>query len=58
MKVSREDYRKFINLRNEVSQAAMRVTRHIIWGTDLDPEDIVVLRGSTEALIEMAEESK
>jgi hypothetical protein len=42
---------------DEVTHAAVRIRRATILGGRPDPEDIVVLRGSTEALIELAEET-
>lgn len=42
---------------NELSHAMVRIKTSITRGVQPDPEDFVVLRGSSEALIELAEET-
>lgn len=43
------------DLCSDIRQALVRVNKAILLGREADPEDFVVLRGSTEALIELAE---
>jgi hypothetical protein len=44
------------DLAKEIRETASRVEYRIKFNVTQDPEDFVVLRGSVEALIEMAEE--
>lgn len=52
-----EAFGKAIRLRNEYILTSRRVAQCVYRGTDPDPEDIVLLRGNTEALIQLAEEA-
>lgn len=47
--------RKAVALFDELRVVGGRIVWCVLKGTVPDPEDIVVLRGSTEALIEIAE---
>lgn len=44
--------------RNEIHEISDRIVRSIVLNLPQDPEDFVVLRGSTEALIALAEAAK